>query len=215
MPDAPDRPTHEADSVVFEPVTRLDGTVAPPSPRQLWRRQWRAWLARPGAIALIEGLALLGGFSLPWYAMLINPSPPVPILRSPELWLSGWRIAAGFPLSGFADRSPTIPLFAHLWLIPLVAASLLVLAVWQVRGHVTPGLAAALIIALSALAALVAAGYVAQITAIGNFGDPAGPPAYRVLYGCWLTLGVTIVAVAVAIRALVVAARPARSGPTS
>ena len=193
-PYAPDASLPGDESVLFEPVTRLDGSPVPP-PR------WRGALGQPGAIALASAVALLCCFSLPWFSFRFGfeiVSGPGPRQQAPDL--SGWSIATGLPLT--PDGSVRLAMFVHLWLIPLVAGALIVLAVWWFRHRLAAGLTSAITIALLTLALLVTAGYVAQVTSLGAIGMSGTQPVYVTAWGCWLALGVNVAALAAAGRAL-------------
>src|SRR5690348_5485026 len=116
-------PEEQAETFVVEPEMQLDGS---PAPARTWLRPPSAGgkLTSPALVALAEGIALLVCFVLPpWYAFYAPLGPTqhgMPAVKG----YSGWEMALGIPIGG-AQR---FDLFVHLWLVPLVAVALLVLA---------------------------------------------------------------------------------------
>jgi hypothetical protein len=195
MPNASEFPIQGDDPLVIESVTWLDGTpVQQASERHTarWVASWRERLSRPGIVALAGGLAMLWCFLLPWFvapagAFADGPSPgplaqgpgPLPPITHP-----GWSIASGLNLGSGPTGVVRVALFIHLWLIPLVAAALLVVAWLAAQRRISSRHAAGTILALSALSLLVELGYVVQVTSL----EPVFPNGVGVAWGCWIAI---------------------------
>ncbi|HEU5200878.1 MAG TPA: hypothetical protein VFU32_14665, partial [Ktedonobacterales bacterium] len=167
-----------------EPVTQLDGSPVS-TPGRVRVANVRQKLDQPGMIALAEGLALALCFFLPWLSFPYFSSG----LRGPSLrQYSGWNTAIGMPEApGFR-----LAIFAHLWLIPVTAVALLVVAWLYSRRRVTARIALACILALSTLALLIAAGFYWQIASLDALEAGARVLPYAVLWGCWLAMCINV-----------------------
>jgi hypothetical protein len=175
----PEAPVHDDQTLVIESVTWLDGSPVPQA-RRLSAAGLRGKLGQPGMIALAEGAALICCFFFPWFSSL------TPTFRNGpgRVSYSGWSIARGMPTgSGGPIR---IALFVHLWLVPLAAVALLVIAWLCGQRRLSFHLAAGAILALSALALLVELGYYLQVSSLGSFyvsDSPGANPPHRRLMG--------------------------------
>lgn len=154
--------------------------------------------------ALAEGLALAFCFFMPWFAFPYFGGPSAGSGPFPgQVQYSGWDTAIGIP-EGPHFR---FAIFAHLWLVPLTALALLVVAWLYSRRRITSRLALGYVLALSVLALLVELGFywqIASLNAIDAGGSSAGVrvPQYTVLWGCWLAMCVNVVAGAACISLL-------------
>jgi hypothetical protein len=218
MPDAAHVPLYDDEALVIESVTRLDGSPVPQRGR-LSAAPWLRKLAHPALGALAEGVVLICCFSLPWFSMLTplvgngsggngpGDGGPGPFFAS----YSGWSIARGMPIT---PNGPTrIALFVHLWLIPLTAGALLVVAWLSVQRRLPPRLATGAILACSVLGLLIALGYDVQVTSLAPAlaGNPDAPSPIAVAWGCWAAIGVNAVAIAASANAL----KPSRALTTA
>ena len=206
MRDATDE---DKEQLIIEPITWLDG-----SPVRQRRRPgapaWSGKLGRKGMLALGEGLALLGCFSLPWFWMsdLVPGGRAGPGLFIPSVVsFNGWSIAGGMPLGNGPTGQVRADLFVHLWLVPLAAAALLVITWTQAQSRLSARLAAGAILALSTLSLLVMLGYYVQVTSlasvmVGPTGSTGSTAPIGVAWGCWLAAGVSAVAMVAAASAL-------------
>jgi hypothetical protein len=183
MPEISDQ---NVDDFVVEPVTLLDGSPVPTSGR-VRVAGFRQKLERPEMIALAEGLSLIISFFLPWLAF--------PYFASDSRGLSlrqysGWDAAIGIP------ETPQfrLAIFAHLWLIPITAVALLLVAWLYSRRRLTARLALGCVLALSALALLIAAGFYWQIASLDALEPGAQVSPYAVLWGCWLAMCINVAA---------------------
>ncbi len=169
-----------------EPVTQLDGSPVS-TPGRVRVAGFRQKLDQPGMIALAEGLSLVICFFLPWLAF--------PYFASDSRGLSlrqysGWDAAIGIPeMPQFR-----LAIFAHLWLIPITAVALLVVSWFYTRRRMTSRLALGCVLALSALALLIAAGFYWQIASLAAIEPGARVSPYAVLWGCWLAMCINVVA---------------------
>ena len=192
MPEVSDQ---NVEQFVVEPVTQLDGS---PISTTGWARVagLRQKLEQPGLIALGAGLTLAFCFFMPWFAFPYFGGPnagPGPFPA--QLQYSGWDTAIGLP-EGPHFR---FAIFAHLWLVPLIALALLVVAWLYARRRITSRLALGCVLALSVLALLVELGFYWQIASLnalnpGESSAGARVPQYTVLWGCWLAVCVNVIA---------------------
>jgi hypothetical protein len=195
MPDVPEALAHDDDALVIESVTWLDGS--PVAQTRRLGAAWRERLVQPGVVALATGLALVCCFSLPWFSMLrsaFGNGPEAPEPESGYVSFSGWSISRGMPLA--PNGATRIALFVHLWLVPVAAGVLLVIAWLCVRRRVSSRFASGALLALSMLALLVELGYVAQVSSLASVivGSPGAPSPIGVAWGCWLAVAVSVVA---------------------
>jgi hypothetical protein len=206
----PEAPVHDDQTLVIESVTWLDGSPVPQA-RRLSAAGLRGKLGQPGMIALAEGAALICCFFFPWFSMLTLTSGNGPGRFAPVSY-SGWSIARGMPF--FVEGGPIrIALFVHLWLVPLTAVALLVIAWLCGQRRLSYHLASGAILALSALALLVELGYYVQVSSLGSVmaNNPGANSPIGVLWGCWLAVGVNAVALAVSANSI----KPYRALPTA
>jgi hypothetical protein len=157
----------------------------------------------PGIVALVGGLATLWCFLLPWFTLpasflLPNNRSFITQPESALLILPGWNIAAGMPVPSGPTSPARIALFVHLWLIPVVAAALLVVAWYAAQRRVGVRMAAASILVLSAGALLVELGYAVEVTSFAQ----VMPSGVGVAWGCWLAVIVNLATAAVAVNLL-------------
>jgi hypothetical protein len=188
-------PDEQAETFVVEPETQLDGS---PAPERAWLRPPSSGgkLAAPTLLARAEGAALLICFVLlPWFGF------PQPVLTPRTLGLNiksytGWEAALGF----YVGPTERFDIFVHLWLVPLVAVALLVLAWLFSRRLFSTRLMLGMMIALSALALLVELGFWEQGRAL-TMVSGGGPPlaGVGVLWGAWVTVAVNVLALAWAV----------------
>lgn len=191
MPEISDQ---NVEQFVVEPVTQLDGSPVAAAGRARVA-DLRQKLERPGLIALAAGLALAFCFFMPWFAFPYFGSPnagPGPFPG--QVQYSGWDTAIGLP-EGPHFR---FAIFVHLWLVPLVALALLVVAWLYSRRRVAARLALGCVLALSVLALLVELGFYWQIASLNAIDAGAAPasvhvPQYTVLWGCWLAICLNVV----------------------
>ena len=188
MPDISDQ---NVETFVVEPVTQLDGS--PVSTRgRLRLPNVEQKLDRPGIIALVEGLALIVCFSLPWFSFpFAVPANQRGVFLSTTNQYSGWDTAIGLPEGGTNFR---FAIFIHLWLIPVAAVTLLVVSWLCLQRRVAARLALGCALALSVLALLIAAGFCWQIASLNAISSGNRVPQYVVLWGCWLAMCVNVVA---------------------
>ncbi len=182
----PEISNQNVDDFVVEPVTLLDGSPVS-TPGRVRVAGFRQKLDQPGMIALAEGLSLIICFFLPWLAFPYFRSD----LRGPSLrQYSGWDAAIGIP----EVPQFRLAIFAHLWLIPITAVALLLVAwlYWQQR--LTARLALGCVLALSALALLIAAGFYWQIASLDALEPGTQVSPYAALWGCWLAMCINVVA---------------------
>jgi hypothetical protein len=195
MSNVSEVPIQDDDPLVIESVTWLDGTSVQQAGERhtaRWVTSWRERLSRPGIVALAGGLATLWCFLLPWFVAPANAfaDSPLPALLAqgpgpvPLITHSGWSIASGLNLGSGPGGVVRVPLFIHLWLIPLMAAALLAIAWLAAQRRIAPLLAAGTILALSALSLLVELGYVVQVTSL----EPVFPEGVGVAWGCWIAI---------------------------
>ena len=188
MPEISDQ---NVEQFVVEPVTLLDGSSVPTSGR-VRVAGFRQKLERPGMIALAEGLALVVCFFLPWFAFpYAAPAAQRGLFLSTTAQYSGWDTAIGLPEGGTHFR---FAIFVHLWLIPIAAVALLVVAWLCLQRRVAARLALGCVLALSVLALLIAAGFCWQIASLNAISSGNRVPQYVVLWGCWLAMSVNVVA---------------------
>ncbi len=161
-------------------------------------------------IALAEGAALICCFFFPWFSSLTPTSGNGPGRFAPVSY-SGWSIAGGMPTGSLGPIR--IALFVHLWLVPLTAVALLVIAWLCGQRRLSFQLAPGAILALSALALLVELGYYVQVSSLGSVmaNNPGANSPIGVLWGCWLAVGVNAVALAASANSL----KPYRALPTA
>jgi hypothetical protein len=207
-------PVHDEEQFVIESVTWLDGSPVSQR-RRLSAAGWRGRLGPPGMLALAEGLAFLCCFSLPWFSMRSFGPTGAPDGSGPGpsfVSFSGWSIASGMPVS--PNSAVRIALFVHLWLVPLTAGALLVIAWLCVQRRLFQPLAAGVILALSVLALLVELGYYVQVSSLAlaytDSSNGRAPSLIAVSWGCWLAIAVSVIATAAAANLL----RPSGALPT-
>jgi hypothetical protein len=187
MPDISDQ---NIEAFVVEPVTQLDGSPVSTSGR-MKVAGFRQKLERPGIIALAEGLALAVCFSLPWFSFpFAVPANQRGVFLSTTNQYSGWDTAIGLP----EGPNYRFAIFAHLWLIPVTAVALLVVAWLYWHRRVTARLVLGSVLALSVLALLIAAGFYWQIASLNVISSGDRGPQYIVLWGCWVAMCVNVVA---------------------
>jgi hypothetical protein len=182
-----------ADVFVVEPVTQLDGSPVPHK-EEPGGAHGRERLEQPGAVALAEGLALLCCFLFPWLHFPDLNAPPIEGRTPALLSFSGWSTALGLPIGSGLH----LIVFVHLWLVPLIAAALLVLALlWRQRRFSTR-LALGILIALSALALLVEFGFYMQVFWLKPiiFEGPGQGDFIGVEWGFWAAVVVNVAAIA-------------------
>jgi hypothetical protein len=185
MPEISDQ---NVEQFVVEPVTQLDGSPVTAAGR-VRAADLRQKLEQPGMIALVAGLALAFCFFMPWLSL---PHFAGPSGRFFALPYSGWDTAIGLP-EGSNFR---LAVFAHLWLVPLAALTLLVVAWLYSHRRITARLALGCVLALSVLALLVELGFywqIASLNAIDAGARGVDIPSYAVLWGCWLAMCVNVV----------------------
>lgn len=213
MPEVPDALAQDDDPLVIESETWLDGSPVAQT-RRLGAAGWRGRLAQPGVVALATGLALVCCFSLPWFSMLrsaFGNGPPGPAPGPAYVSYSGWSIASGMPLA--PNGAARIALFVHLWLVPVAAGALLVIAWLHAQRRLSSRFLAGAILALSALALLIELGYAVQVSSLGSViaANPGAPSPIGVSWGCWLAMAASAVASAASANFL----RPSRPLPTA
>jgi hypothetical protein len=192
----------DEEQLIIEPITWLDGSPVRQR-RRLGAPAWSGKLGRQGMLALGEGLALLGCFSLPWFSMndllLGGRSTSGPFIPS-VVSFNGWSIAGGMPFGNGPTGQIRADLFVHLWLVPLAAAALLVVTWAHGRSRLSARLAAGAILALSTLSLLVVLGYYVQVTSLASLmvGPSGSTTLIGVAWGCWLAAGVSAVAMVAA-----------------
>lgn len=199
MPDASEAPiqgpSQDDDLLVIESVTWLDGTPIPRErERPTWGRtaEWRERLTPAGVTALLGGVAMLCCFSFPWFLSPAFGNGPLPDSEAQgpgplsSVGHAGWSVAAGVDLGPAPGGEPRLALFVHLWLVPLAAVALLLIA-WYAAARIMPArLAAGVIAALSALAVLVELGYAVQVLSLSHVISYGGAATISVGAGCWL-----------------------------
>jgi hypothetical protein len=199
MPDLPDQ---FSEPFEIEPEELLDGSPAPPK-RRVWlmHRSWQSWL--PGLVALVEGLALLGFFWLaPWFSWRLSSLIYVfdlhntPALLRYRLTLlaehpaSGWAASQGISLDDL-HLNPMVPL----WLIPLAAGLLLVLAGCSLWRRLSARHSLNALLALSAVCLLVELSFYLQAR---TFQDLlVNQTIFSIFWGFWAALAVTAAGMAV------------------
>lgn len=196
MTELSDLSIQDDDPLVIESVTWLDGS---PAQREStlqaarWFAQARARLTTAGVIALAGGLVSLWAFLLPWFVApltLLQGGPdPRGFSPSDTTRLPGWSVATGMPAGGGPNGTLHLALFVHLWLVPLAAISLLIVAWYAAQRRLPERLAAGTILALAVLATLVELGYVVQVGSLAH----AMSAGISVAWGCWLALAVSLI----------------------
>lgn len=158
----------------------------------------RSWgtLGLSGQVALLAGLALCVAFFMPWFSMPDSTASPG----------TGWNEAAnGLQFSVSASglctvcQAPQVSVFPYLWLIPLAALSLLLIAWLLSRGLLWRRMAG-ILICVALLVALALEGvYLLEVQSLQNFAEQVLQPTgtqlkgavYSVAWGFWMALVVT------------------------
>lgn len=155
-----------------------------------------------GQVAGVAGLLLLMFFFVPWSFTPDVSAASIQITnRIPTTWHSGWSTAAGVPLFG---GTTSFNIFPHLWLVPISALALIVIAILLGRHRVSLRLAAALVALISLFLLLLEILFLVQINsfqaAIDNLaGGRVNQTLYGVSWGFWLTLVATVISLGVGI----------------
>jgi hypothetical protein len=154
-----------------------------------------------GQAAGVAGLLLLLAFFLPWFfspAFTVNNPPGLrTFLTVPH---SGWSAANGVPIF---DASTQLSLFPHLWLVPLSALALIIVAAMLRMGHLSIRRASVLIFVPALLALVMEFFFLIQISsiesafAISQAGIISRQAAYGLSWGFWFAVIVTVIALGI------------------